>query len=154
MGPLDGILANTIASGAWNIKSSAHVWGLLTNWPALIHQTANQPTHVKELIEHTPSYRELVDASKWGVGGVWFSRFENIEPIVWFEEWPQAIRNQLCASNNPKGTITISDPELTGIFMHFLVLEAQLKQYGANLRHKSIAIWCDNLPAIVWTYKF
>ena len=38
--------------------------------------------------------------------------------------------------------------------MHFLALEAHLQQYGANLRHNSMVIWCDNLPAVAWTYKF
>ena len=133
MGPLDRIIAKTTIRGVHAITNSDYIRGLLVNWSALIHQTAIRPTHVKELVEHTPSYRGLVDASKWVVGGVWLSGPANIEPLVWFKEGPQPIRDQLCSSSNLTGTVTILDLELTGILMHFLALEAHLQQYGANL---------------------
>jgi hypothetical protein len=44
-------------------------------------------------------------------------------PMVWFYEWPQDIRDQFCSSSNKTGTLTISDLELTGILLHWLVLE-------------------------------
>jgi hypothetical protein len=52
-----------------------------------------RPTHVKELVEHRPHYQGLVDASKWGVEGVWFSGIASMIPIVWFLEWPQEIQH-------------------------------------------------------------
>jgi hypothetical protein len=45
--------------------------------------------------------------------GVWFSGTKQLIPIVWFYEWPQDIRDQLCSSSNKTGTLTISDLELT-----------------------------------------
>ena len=57
---------------------------------------------------------------------MWISGSTNIELLVWFKEWPQEIRNQLCSSSNPLGAIIISD-------MNFLALEAHLKQYRVNL---------------------
>jgi hypothetical protein len=71
---------------------------------------------------------------------------------VWFYEWPQDIRDQLCSSSNKTGTLTISDLELTGILLHWLVLEHIVDI--ATLRDASISIWCDNLPALAWMYKF
>ena len=82
---------------------------------------------------------------------MWLSRSTTIEPLVWFEEWPQNLRNQLYSSTNPKGAISIPDLKLTGIFMHFLALKAHLQQYGANLRLKTVTIWYNNLPAVAWT---
>ena len=35
--------------------------------------------------------------------------------------------------------------------MHWLALEQDV---GTKLHHQSPAIWCDNLPAVAWTYKF
>ena len=33
-------------------------------------------------------YQGLMDASKWGVVGVWFKGTKDIEPFVWFYKWP------------------------------------------------------------------
>lgn len=154
LGPLDKIIAQTMVNKKTYIKINTTAQTLLKDWYALIHMAAKRPSHVNELIEHTPSYRGFVDASKWGVGGVWFSGTESLEPTVWFTQWPHAVQQDFCSSNNPTGAITISDLELMGIFMHFLALEETLKRRRATLTHKSVAIWCDNLPAVAWTYKF
>jgi hypothetical protein len=73
-------------------------------------------------------------------------------PIVWFLEWPQEIWHQFCSSANKTGQLTISDLELTFILLQWLVLEQAVGT--KTLKHNSIAIWCDNLPAVAWTYKF
>jgi hypothetical protein len=73
-------------------------------------------------------------------------------PIVWFLEWPQEIRDQFCSSSNKSGKLTISDLELTRILLQWSVLEQAVDTN--TLKHNSTAIWCDNLPAVAWTYKF
>ena len=125
---------------------------IFRDWSALIRLVGRRPTHVTELIEHPPSYQGFVDASKWGVGGVWFSGTKLVVPIVWFFEWPQDIRDQFCSSANKTGSLTISDLELTGILLHWLVLEHIVDPI--TLRDSSVSIWCDNLPAVAWMYKF
>ena len=113
----------------------------------------SRPSHVKELIMHkTATYQGLVDAAKFGVGGVWFSGTKDLAPFVWFYEWPEEIRRQLCTDQNPNGPITISDLELLGILMHWIALEDAV---GKNeLKYGSPAIWCDNISAVTWCYKF
>jgi hypothetical protein len=125
---------------------------ILRDWLALLRLVERRPTHVKELVEHRPQYQGFVDASKWGVGRVWSSGIASMIPIVWFLEWPQEIRDQFCSSANKSGKLTISDLELTGILLHWIVLEQAVDTN--TLKHNSIAIWCDNLPAVAWTYKF
>ena len=110
----------------------------------------SRPTHARKLVTHKPSYQGLVDTSKWGVGGVWFSGKQNLPPFVWYLEWPQAICDELCSPTNPTGQISISDLELMGIFMHWMALE----QAVDNLKHTSVAIWCDNISSVAWIYKF
>jgi hypothetical protein len=75
-----------------NLIVTTDLQAILRGWSALIRLVGKQPTHVAELIEHPPSYQGLVDASKWGVGGVWFSGTKQLVSIVWFYEWPQDIR--------------------------------------------------------------
>ena len=123
---------------------------VLRHWAALIRLMKSRPSHVSELIQQpTASFQGFVDASKFGVGGVWFSGSDQLLPIVWFIEWPESIRALIITDDNPNGTLTIADLELAGIVLHFLALE----QTVINLQHKSVAIWCDNLPAVAWCYR-
>jgi hypothetical protein len=122
------------------------------DWSALIRLVGRRPNHIRELVEHPPAYQGFVDASKWVVGGVWFGGTKQLIPIVWFYEWPQTIRNQLCSASNKTGSLTISDLELTGILLQWLVLEHVVDT--STLRDASVSIWCENLPAVAWMYKF
>jgi hypothetical protein len=96
---------------------------ILSDWSALIRLVGRHPTHVTELVKHPPAYQGFVGASKWGVGGVWFGGMKQLISIVWFYKWPQTIRNQFCSASNKTGSLTISDLELTGILLQWLVLE-------------------------------
>ena len=152
LGPMDLIIAKAVAAKRSHIRNTDLVTTYFRNWAGLLHLMRSRPTHVRELTpRHRPQYRGLVDASKWGVGGVWFPGSDPLAPFVWFFEWPEAIRNALCTAQNPTGSLTISDLELMGVFMHWLALEQAV---GTKLHHQSPAIWCDNLPAVAWTYKF
>ena len=58
----------------------------------------SHPSHVQELIMHqTSAYQGLVDASKWRVGGVWFSGMLYLQPFIWYFQWPQNIAKELCS---------------------------------------------------------
>ena len=152
LGQLDRYLALTEKTKKRNIHVDKDLGNILRDWSALLRLVGRRPTHVTELVEHPPAYQGFVDASKWGVGGVWFSGKHKMIPITWFFEWPKEIRDQFCSSTNKEGTLTISDLELTGILMHWMVLEQAVDP--TTLNHNSVAIWCDNLPAVAWTYKF
>jgi len=154
LGPIDKILSMAYKAKRRRIKVNETLKNLLHDWSVLIRLMSSRPTHVKELVEHKPSYQGLVDASKWGVGGVWFGGTSDLEPFVWYIPWPQNIRDELFTSTNRDGKLTISDLGLMGIFMHFLALEAKMNRLGRKLDHTTVAIWCDNLPAVAWTYKF
>ena len=41
-----------------------------------------------------------------------------------------------------------------GMFMHFLAIESRMAHCGGSIRHRSLSIWCDNLTAVSWMYKF
>ena len=150
LGPIDVVIAKAINTKRTTIFLNDDIKQQLRDWSALLHLMRSRPTHVRELITHKPSYQGLVDASKWGVGGVWFSGKNNLPPFVWYLEWPQSIRDELSSSTNPNGSISISDLELMGIFMHWMALE----QAVDDLTHTSVAIWCDNISAVSWIYKF
>ncbi len=68
-----------------------------------------------------------MDAAKPGMGGVWFppgklapnaihpSAGHALQhPILWHNQFPEYIQQLLVSTDNPAGTITNSDLELTG----------------------------------------
>ena len=125
---------------------------ILGDWIILLRLLASRPTHVRELIQQKiASYKGWVDASYWGVAGVWFPANKDLEPFVWFVQWPEEIQNRLISDDNPNRSISISNLELAGILLEFLVLEDTL--LIGSLKHRSINIWCDNITAVAWTPK-
>ena len=153
MGPLDTVIATAAAQNRTYIRITDTLRQHLHEWSSLTRLLKSRPTHVCELIEHNPGYRGFVDASRWGVGGVWFSGHHLVPPTVWFLKWPPRIQDLLTTASNPNGTLSISDLELAGIVLHFLVLEALATHSKSPLHHVSPAFWCDNLAAVSWTYK-
>jgi hypothetical protein len=119
MGQLDRYLTNAGRTHQQYITMTEELRNNLRDWSALLRLVGRRPTHVKELVEHRPQYQGFVDASKWGVGGVWFSRIASMIPIVWLLEWPQETQNQFCSSSNKSGKLTISDLELTSILLQW-----------------------------------
>jgi hypothetical protein len=116
---------------------------------ALIQELSRRPTHVSELVEQDPHYIGFCDASAFGAGGVWFSGSESLQPSVWRVEFPADITNQVVSDSNPHGALTNSDLELTGVLLHYAVLE----QLIPDLAHVQVVIGCDNTPAVAWTKR-
>ena len=87
-----------------------------------------------------------------GVGGLWFSGTKRLQPFVWFQRWTRSVIEELCTDKNLKGKITICDLELLAILMHWLALGQAVS--NEELKHQSPSIWCDNLAAVSWIYKF
>ena len=152
LGPIDAFMAKASKRNNKSVFLPKEIKHQLRDWASLLHLMRSHPTHVRELVTHKPSYQGLVDASKWGVGGVWFSGEQNLPPVVWYLQWPQEVRDELCSATNPTGRISISDLELMGIFMHWMALEQAVDPKA--LYHASVAIWCDNISAVAWIYKF
>lgn len=80
---MDNVITNAERKGFHHVKINEKLKVYITNWKALIYLMQSRPSHVRELT-HRPSaaYRGFVDASKWGVGGVWFGGDNPLPPIV------------------------------------------------------------------------
>ena len=100
---------------------------------------------------HPAVYQGFVDASKWGVRGVWFGQNNPLQPMTWFVEWPTSIVNQRTTDKCVDCSISILELELAGILLQWLVLETIIP--AELLQHCSVAIWCNNILAVAWLYK-
>ena len=64
---------------------------------SLLHLIYSRPTYVKGLTPHkSPQYSKgLIDASEWGIGGVWFPGTKPLAPFVLFFVCPAPITDAL-----------------------------------------------------------
>jgi hypothetical protein len=71
-----------------------------------------------------------------------------LSPVVWWVKWPADIQANVVSFQNPTGTITNLDLEMTGMLLHFLVLK-----HIVALCHVHVAPWCDSTPTVSRTNK-
>ena len=84
------------------------------------------------------------------MGGVWLPSAQH--PLhhlyVWWSPFPFSVQQPLVSTDNPSGSITNSDLELTGTISHEATLAAV-----RDLCHSTIATFSDNTPAVTWGKK-
>ena len=78
-----------------------------------------------------------------GADRVWLLGTKRIALIVWRVEWPDDIKAALITRENSNGTISLSNLEMVGLLLHYLVLEQIVA-----LHHKHVREFCDNTPAV------
>lgn len=113
----------------------------LDDFEALAQALAERPTRLAEIVPDLPAAIGACDASKLGMGGVWF--LPNGECLVWRHTFPPSIQQRMVSSSNMTGDLTNSDFELAGVVAHQDVLAQHV-----DLRERTIAVLNDNTPAI------
>ncbi|MGH7974644.1 MAG: hypothetical protein ACREBR_03895, partial [bacterium] len=68
--------------------------------------------------------------------------------MLWRARFPPIITSSLVSFERPQGTITNSDLELAGTIAHQDILA-----HEADVREQTLAILCDNTPAVAWQSK-
>ena len=53
----------------------------------LLPEAAVEPNKCTELMPEDPAYMKFIDASGEGCVGVWMGVTEELDPIVWRQEW-------------------------------------------------------------------
>jgi len=114
----------------------------LVNWKTLLPIALHDPMPCTDLVPVLADFGGYCDASKEGAGGVWFGLNKSLPPRVTF---PPEIQKEIVSEANPTGKISNSDLEMTGLLLHWLVLERI-----ADLAHSHVACWCDNTPTVAW----
>ena len=141
---------HAMSSSKANIPITPQLRQALRDWSSLLRRIGSRPTNVLELIAKLPNYISYVDASGFGVGGVWIHGSSDIPHTVWRREWPADITKRLVSTSNPKGDITNSDLEMAGVLLTWLVLE-QIAPRSLQFAH--VGIFCDNTPSVAWANR-
>ena len=71
-----------------------------------------------------------------------------IDPVIWQVEWPDDIKAALVTRDNQNRTISMSNLEMVGLLLHYLVLEQLVA-----LQHEHVRAFCDNTPTVSWSAK-
>jgi hypothetical protein len=122
----------------------------LDEWQLLADSLAHRPTSLYEVVPMPPHFVGACDASRAGMGGVWFptSLAATTKPIVWRAPFPASLQSRLVSADNPTGDINNSMLELAGTIAHDAVLA------DAVPNHPLVALsGCDNTPAVSWVRR-
>ena len=78
-----------------------------------------QPTQLRKLFLHPPTWFGATDARNHALGGVFFNSSGDI--FVW--QWPLllALRDRVCSNSNPHGNISINALKLAAHVLQFLL---------------------------------
>ena len=142
--PLNMALQNKLC---W-VRINKDVQEALTDFCMLLNTEAAEPMHVHELVPGAPAVVRYCDAYRMGAGGVWLSGTKHIKPVVWRVEWLDDIRAALVTQDNPNRTIYVSDLEMAGLLLQYLMLK-----WPRALRNEHVGAFCDNTPTVSWAAK-
>jgi len=147
------ILQNVLVSQphAARLRLSPLVHATLTDWISLAATLMQRPTPITHLVPTAPTHVGTTDASKQGMGGVWFPTSLSAgppHPLIWRLPFSSSIQKDLVSFHNPRGSLTNSDLELLGVATGIVGLAHHRPLLNANLW-----VGCDNTPAVAWCGK-
>jgi hypothetical protein len=112
----------------------------------LLRESIAAPTKCRELVSGWPHLIGYSDASGIGFGGVVIGELDAVPPTVFRGQWPPDITKDLVSVTNPNGRLSISDLEMAGLVLLWLVIEA----VAPTMAEKNFAMFSDNSPSVSW----
>ena len=131
------------------LRITQRIHDLANDFLLLVQSVYERPTRLAELVPTAPSDIGACDACQVGMGGVWFDALDDrTPPILWRQRFPVHVANDLVTSDNPLGSLSISDFELTGVIAHKAVLS-----HDRDVSERTMWIASDNRAAVAWATK-
>jgi hypothetical protein len=107
-----------------------------------------RPTRIGEITDTLPAAYGAADASGTGMGGVWLSSDPSFPPTLWRHQFPQFIQHKLVNWENPAGSISNSDLELSA-----QIASQDILICLRDCRERTISALTDNIAARSWQQK-
>jgi hypothetical protein len=148
---LFSILQESLRGAARNrVRVTAQVRHMADDFRAIADSLHIRPTRLQELVPTAPTYIGACDACGQGMGGVWFHTSPAIAhtPLVWRQPFARAVQRALITSDNPQGTLSISDLELMALIAHKDVLAQH-----HPVAERTMWMATDNRAALSWSTK-
>ena len=134
---------------ARRIRITSRIRALATDFLTLADSVHTCPTRLHELVPTYPSDVGACDACQDGMGGVWFDTLDACTPpIVWRQPFPPHIVSALVTADNPTGTVSISDLELTG-----MIAQKDILVHIRDVAERTMWLASNNRAAVSWSTK-
>ena len=131
------------------LRLNSMVHQFLDDFRHLSETLGDRPTRIAELIPQDPSVIGTTDASGQGMGGVAFLNTPlGLRPILWRHRYPKHIQSRLITFDNPRGSLSIGDLELSATVCHHDVITT-----AVDAREHTIHSFHDNTAAQLWQRK-
>ena len=121
----------------------------IIDWKILGDQTADQPTHLDDIVRRKPTHLGFCNDSELRAGGVCLDPSRSGKDLIWRHPWLADIIDNFISSTNREGTIANSDLELSALILH----EATLIAAGPDARLAAPCSGSDNTWTIFWSTK-
>lgn len=137
-------------AGRNRVRVTAKVRHMADDFRAIADSLQIRPTRLQELVPTAPTYMGACDACGQGMGGVWFHTSPEFAhtPLVWRQSFDRDVQRALITSDNPHGTLSISDLELMALIAHKDVLAQH-----HPVAERTMWLATDNRAALSWSTK-
>ena len=152
---LFSVLQQALSRGdSKRVRLNQHVYDTAADFTHLLDSLARRPHRLHELVPTLPIAIGASDACQRGMGGVWLDAHSRSPPIVWRQAFAPHVSADMVSDRNPRGSLSISDLELTAIIAHKDILA-----HARDVRERTIWIASDNqaaehgprrVPALRW----
>ncbi len=115
----------------------------------LLHESTLELTWCHQLVSGWPNFIGIKDALSHGVGGVILGKLSACPPTIFCFAWPDDIQESLVSPLNRDGTVPLSDLEMAGLRLLFVIME----QVCGSLVKKRTALFSDNSPTLSWVKR-
>jgi hypothetical protein len=140
--------ATTKTDTQHKVRLTDAVHDALEDFRWIVTDLSTCPTHLYEWFPDKRYYLGACDASKAGMGGIWFPHGPATTPFVWRAPFPKEVQQQVVSDANPKGTITNSDLELAATIVQ---LDIAIHSFAMPLQ--TLSVLSDNAAAVAWQTK-
>jgi hypothetical protein len=130
------------------VRLTQHVWDMMADFTAIADSLRQRPTRLRELVPTHPAFLGASDACRTGMGGVWLCPATSHRPIVWRHPFAPTVAAALVTADNPAGSISISDLELSAMIAHKDVLA-----HATAINERTLWLATDNRAALSWSDK-
>ena len=146
---LFSVLQSALSRGdGHRVRLNQRVYDVAADFTDLVDALESRPTRLQELVPTPPSHVGAADACRLGMGGVWFDATGHAAPIVWRHPFPSRVAADLVTTAHPRGSISISDLELTALIAHKDILAR-----STDVRERTLWLASDNRAAVSWSQK-
>lgn len=127
---LFSVLQQALSRGdSKRVRLNQHIYSTAADFTHLLNSLARRPTRLQELVPTPPMAIDASNACQRGMGGVQLDAHSSSPPIIWRQEFAPRVSADMVSNRNPRGSLSILDPEFMAIIAHKVCGDTELHEY-------------------------